>query len=764
MSVITKEKLGHVIANLPRQIFIDLTLLKEEVECDCPFPPHQRVLPPRKRQLKILGALELDSDDRVLQIGVGFGLNTAVLASLVDEVVAIDCHESRVDFVEQRLERLGRRKVLFRRYCVNGGLQVKGRFDAILVETATGEVPPELLERLRLGGRLVTSRPVESNRCQLIRYRNDGPENIHRQLLETNEQVPSLAEVLACLSDTSLQRSKEIVDKGGLGTEVSLVEALKEATNDEVRAIYQALSERKGIPLGHTEEILSRMEPEVLDILPRRFMKHHKIIPIGPDGDTFLFATPEPYVDLASVRAAVDCEKVQLVLVRPGDYYRIWRAIQMDQLSVEYSQPDLVEEPDESPDRFIGPEKVVDSDQKERHKTIFNGIVVDAIGERASDIHLERYDQRVRVRFRVDGECVDMKRYQITPAEMRGIINVIKINSNLDIADRRLPQGGRMAYRIRGRKFDLRVQTQPTHHGEYVVIRLLPQDNQMLTIRDLGFPEAQARQYERLLLSPSGLLLVVGPTGSGKSTTLYAGLQPLARDTTRKVITVEDPVEYSIDNIQQTQVQPLIGFNFADAMRSFVRQDPDVILVGEIRDGETALEAIRASQTGHLVLSTLHSNDSVDAVQRLFDLQMHANSIASELVGVIAQRLARRICTACREKVTPDPEVAAEVFPDGVPDGFEAYRGRGCSQCEQRGTYGRVAVVEFLKVNALIRRAISSRLQVDDLRDRCLQSGLVPMRESALKLVRKGVIPFEEMRRILPEERMAEECKPSAKR
>jgi type IV pilus assembly protein PilB len=265
------------------------------------------------------------------------------------------------------------------------------------------------------------------------------------------------------------------------------------------------------------------------------------------------------------------------------------------------------------------------------------------------------------------------------------------------------------------------------------------------------------RHYRRLLGNPSGLVLVVGPTGSGKSTTLYAGLSELAKDGRRKVITIEDPIEYSMDGIQQTWARPEIGFNFADGMRSFVRQDPDVILVGEIRDQETAIEAIRASQTGHIVLSTLHCNDAVDALQRIYDLNVHPNSIASELTGVIAQKLAKRICEHCKKEAEPDPAIAAELFPEGIPDSFRCFEGSGCENCNGRGTHGRVAVVEYMQVNGEIRDAISLQYPVAQLRAIALDSGLATMRDSALNHVISGTIPMVELLRVLPADRMAPE-------
>jgi type IV pilus assembly protein PilB len=305
--------------------------------------------------------------------------------------------------------------------------------------------------------------------------------------------------------------------------------------------------------------------------------------------------------------------------------------------------------------------------------------------------------------------------------------------------------------------YDLRIQIQPSLHGEAVVIRMLPQSGNIVDIEDLGMNERVMRHYRRLLDNPSGLVLVVGPTGSGKSTTLYAGLSELAKDGQRKVLTIEDPIEYSMEGIQQTWARPDIGFNFADGMRSFVRLDPDVILVGEIRDTETALEAIRASQTGHVVLSTLHSNDAVDALQRIYDLKVHANSVASELMGVIAQKLAKRICPHCRAEVAPDPAIIEELFPDGTPDSFRCYAGTGCENCNGRGTRGRVAVVEYMQVNTEIRQAIALQYPVAELRAIALDSGLTTMRDSALDHVIQGMIPLTEIPRVLPADRMAPE-------
>ncbi len=380
--------------------------------------------------------------------------------------------------------------------------------------------------------------------------------------------------------------------------------------------------------------------------------------------------------------------------------------------------------------------------------------LVQAAAARASDIHLENEVDEVRIRVRIDGDLRPYRRLDIDKTQLQRMVRVIKVKAGIDIADTRTAQGGQFETLIGGQAWYVRVQTQPTIRGENLIMRLLSQDTGLQSIGELGFlPEAEAR-YRRLLRNPGGLVLVVGPTGSGKTTTLYAGLRELADDECRKVISIEDPVEYRCAGVQQVEISREVGFGFADAMRAFVRQDPDVILLGEIRDPESALEAIRASQTGHLVLSTLHCNDSVDAVQRLLDLGMLPNSISSELLAVFAQRLAKRICRHCRERAEPDPEVASEIFPYGVPEGYEVWRGRGCAHCDHTGSFGRIAVVEHLPMNGRLRNAIANGRTLEGLREVARESGLVPLREIALELARSGVIAFDTLPRFIPIDRL----------
>lgn len=524
-----------------------------------------------------------------------------------------------------------------------------------------------------------------------------------------------------------------------------LGEELVRAGKLSERDVYVQLAAQHFLELADLLAVLGEADPALFRKVPARFLEAHHLIPVKKGADDLWVVTSEPREDARELAWAMGVHRVHVALVTPSDLQRLKVALELGQVGkpaplARQKRAELLPK---------------DSDLDATLVALYHALLGEAIVERASDIHLERYGERVRVRMRIDGDLHDMTHYRLTPQQHAGIVNVAKVKAGLDIAERRVAQGGRHSTQAGGRKFDLRVQTQPSMHGEHLVIRLLPQEQRVIAIGSLGFPEKEAQAYRRLLDAPNGLVLVVGPTGSGKSTTLYAGLQVLARDATRKVITVEDPIEYAIDDIQQTQVRPEVGFNFADAMRVFVREDPDVIMLGEIRDGETALEAMRASQTGHLVLSTLHCNDATDAVQRLFDLGVHPNSVASELVAVFAQRLARRVCEQCRAPAEPDPALLAEVFPGGAPKGFRCFKGKGCPHCHQRGTYDRVAVVEYLPLGPALRMAIARKLPLDALRAEARKAGLSPMREQGLEFVQRGVIPFEELKGFLSLEQLA---------
>jgi type IV pilus assembly protein PilB len=531
-----------------------------------------------------------------------------------------------------------------------------------------------------------------------------------------------------------------------------IIDELRRIANFNDVELYRTLAKQYNFPLGNVEQLLKLTNTKFFEGCSKAFLDHYHLVPLYAEKNSLKIATSDPDASITEIQQVFPSLKIEKILVTPTDFRRLWSALDLCSQGQPLVQQETLPEN----------EDVLESakPQLEAHLVyIFEALLLDAVAERASDIHLERYGDNVRVRLRVDGELHDLSHYHLTPHELKGLINVIKLRAELNIAEHRLPQGGRSRLRVADAVYDLRVQTQPSLHGEHVVIRLLPQNTALIDIEQLGLSRNIADNYKRLLRNPAGLVLVVGPTGSGKSTTLYSGLKLLAEDGRRKVITVEDPIEYSINGIQQTRVRPEIGFSFSDAMRSFVRQDPDVILVGEIRDQETALEAIRASQTGHVVLSTLHCNDAIDAMQRLYDLKIHPNSLASELLAVIAQRLAKKICPHCKTSVEPDMKIVAELFPSGTPDSFRCYAGTGCEHCHGTGTKGRLAVVEYLQANPDIRNAISRQLPIGELRKLALDCGLITMRDSALDHVIAGNIPLSELPRILPAERMAPEAR-----
>ncbi|MCB1855959.1 MAG: Flp pilus assembly complex ATPase component TadA [Halieaceae bacterium] len=714
-------------------------------------------IPPTNAVADILGHARIEAEHKVLQVGTGAGYLAALLSKLAAQVVTMEINPALARAAQRRFNALGLANLVLRVGDGTHGAPDLGPYDRILVSSPTIRDKSALLEQLTTDGRLIALERGEANSHLLARYDKTRSGTVVRKelaLVDFSRDTGMTLLDMGMVDQVMLSEARRAAKEKKL----PVISILRDKLNLENSILYQRLAQENGMRFAGADELLHQVQPRLMESFSRSFLDSHRLIPLREDGDSLLVATDDPDSSVADIYQMHAYRQVNKVLVTPNDFKRLWTTLELSlQGEVRQGWGDL--------DGKRGPGNGGDNDlldpgnnHIEAHLiTLCDALLLEAVSEGASDLHIEQYKHHTRIRLRVDGDLHDVSHYAPSPRETRGLVNVIKIRADMDIAEKRLPQGGRSQLTAGGVSYDLRIQIQPSLHGEAVVIRMLPQSGNLVAIEDLGMEPAVMRHYRRLLDNPSGLVLVVGPTGSGKSTTLYAGLSELAKDGRRKVLTIEDPIEYSMDNIQQTWTRPDIGFNFADGMRSFVRLDPDVILVGEIRDHETAQEAIRASQTGHVVLSTLHSNDAVDALQRIYDLNVHPNSVASELMAVIAQKLAKRICPDCKTEAEPDPAILAELFPEGIPGSFCCYRGAGCETCSGRGTRGRVAVVEFMEVNNEIRTAISLQYPVARLRAIALDSGLTTMRDSALNHVIAGTIPLTEVPRVLPSDRMAPE-------
>ncbi len=377
-------------------------------------------------------------------------------------------------------------------------------------------------------------------------------------------------------------------------------------------------------------------------------------------------------------------------------------------------------------------------------------IITNALESRASDIHIEPFENRLIVRYRIDGVLHEI---ESPPRRLSAaVISRVKIMANLDIAERRLPQDGRIRLRVQGKEIDLRVSTVPTMHGESVVMRILDKGGVALDFARLGFEDDTLKAFLDVLMQPNGILLVTGPTGSGKTTTLYTALDRLNRPDV-KILTIEDPVEYQMPGINQIQVKPQIDLTFANALRSIVRQDPDVIMIGEIRDLETAQIAVQSALTGHLVLSTVHTNDAPSTVNRLLDMGVEDYLLTSTVIGILAQRLVRTLCPHCKEAYTALPELVDQMhLRRFVPQGpIMLWHARGCSECAQTGYTGRIGITEMLAITDALRSLVMRHATAGELRAQALSEGMLTMYDDGLRKAIKGVTTFEEVLRVTRE-------------
>ena len=501
-----------------------------------------------------------------------------------------------------------------------------------------------------------------------------------------------------------------------------------------MRDVLAALSVQLNVPLITIEgPPAASAETETLS---PRFLRQFRILPVGREDHTLTLAMADPldFETLSSVRSCTGL-KVSPVLAAEQE---ILDAI--DKYYGESAKGDTEIDPDAA-QASEDLEHLRDMASEAPVIRLVNAIVALAVEKRASDIHLEPFEKVFRIRYRIDGVLYDQ---ESPPREMKAaMISRVKLMAKLNIAERRLPQDGRIKVKTLGREVDLRVSTLPTLYGESVVMRLLDRSaTDFYDLGKLGFDEFMLGRMEHYTAMPHGIFLVTGPTGSGKSTTLYSALKRI-NQSDKKIITIEDPVEYQMDGINQIHVNPQIGLTFSSGLRHIVRQDPDVIMVGEIRDRETADIAIRSSLTGHFVYSTLHTNDAPSAITRLMDMGVENYLITSSLVSVLAQRLVRMICKHCRR---PDGE---RIAPDGR--GVPSFRGAGCQHCFGSGHSGRIGIFELMELNEEIRRLIMKNADASSITDAAKRNGMRNLREDGWMKVALGVTTADEVMRVTQE-------------
>lgn len=514
---------------------------------------------------------------------------------------------------------------------------------------------------------------------------------------------------------------------------------------DTWRALAQANN------LEFVDLVALELKREMLELVPIKIIFHYRLLPLGIEEDCLILAFSEPprQMEQGNLRLLLG-KRFRVMLATPSAIHAVIKknfglgAETVQKLREERGGTEITQEI-----VFDVQGKETDSALEATLSAFVDQILQEALRLNATDVHLEPYANAIRLRYRIDGMLESVP----VPADMRhlhsAVVSRLKIMAGLNIAEKRLPHDGRIAMKTGDEEYDLRVSIVPTKYGEAVCLRILGRQSLFLDLGQLGMEPNQEAIFAQLTQLPQGLVLLTGPTGSGKTTTLYTALAQ-ANDEERKVITFEDPVEYQLEGAVQIQVRDQIGLTFATGLRSVLRHDPDVVLVGEIRDFETAEIAIRAAQTGHLVFSTLHTNDSVSAVTRLLEMRIESYLISSSLVCSISQRLARRICRHCAQEDHDIPQHTREEMAAALqlpPEQVKAWKGLGCVECNQKGYRGRVAIYEFFILNEAIADCIQPGLNTGDLRAAARKLGWRSLREMAWLKVQRGLIPIAEQER-----------------
>jgi general secretion pathway protein E len=520
----------------------------------------------------------------------------------------------------------------------------------------------------------------------------------------------------------------------------------------EEEDLLRALAAKLHVPYLKNLEA-DGLNSSLVSKVPIAFSKKHKVVPLKMEEGILTVATLDPlnYEPLDDLRVILGCRELRVVLSSESEVLRTINRFYEQRTD---TPEEMIQSMDsESSDRFLHEleetEDLLDVSDEAPVIKLVNLILFQAVKERASDIHIEPFQKELKVRYRIDG--ILYQRFDPPKKYQSAIISRLKVMAKLDIAEKRLPQDGRIPIKIADKDIDIRVSIIPTTFGERVVLRLLDKSSVLLGLEEIGLSPHQLETLDDLIHRPNGILLVTGPTGSGKTTTLYGALSRI-NSPDKNIITIEDPVEYQLWGIGQIQVNPKIGLTFAHGLRSVLRHDPDVILVGEIRDVETAEIAIQSALTGHLVFSTLHTNDAASAVTRLVDMGIEPFLVASVVRAIVAQRLIRVICPECKEGYVPDPEALRE---EGLAmsqlEGKTLYRGKGCPACSETGYRGRSGIYEILLVSEGIRQLIMKKADSTTIGHKAVEEGMRTLREDGARKVIAGFTTLEEVVRVTQE-------------
>ena len=570
---------------------------------------------------------------------------------------------------------------------------------------------------------------------------------------QTLPRIEPIGEILLSHNAITIDQVKHALEvqrqsKGRLGRVLVEMGAVTE------RQLARAIAQQWGLP--YTELSEDGVNPEAARLIPAYLAQRHGVIAVDRKQDRLVVAMPDPsnVVAIDDIRLLTGLD-VEIIIASPEDISRLQSKFQglvqdVEELLKSQAQGPAVESEildDPTRTEEVTIERLRSMVEEAPIVRVVNQIIHQAVRAGASDIHMEPHRREVKVRFRVDGLLQDI---MAPPKQIQAaLISRVKILASLDIAERRLPQDGHIHLRLEGKEYDLRVSTLPTVLGEKIVIRLLDQSSTKVSLNRIGMASELLTTWEGLISKPYGMLIVTGPTGSGKTTTLYTSLERI-NTPERNIVSVEDPVEYQIARLNQVQVNVRAGLTFASGLRSILRQDPDVVLIGEIRDRETAQIAVQAAMTGHLVLSTLHTNDAPGAATRLADMGIEPFLITGSLIGVLAQRLIRVVCANCKEAYSPPPDALRRLGLDPAEHGgIKLHRGRGCDSCRGTGYRGRLGVFELMVLNDRLRGLILSGTSSDQLRAAAQEEGMRMLREDGVQKVLEGVTTVEELLRVV---------------